>query len=37
MWLFIEPDVAENFPGHDSVNEALRSLAKIIKKQKKIA
>jgi hypothetical protein len=31
----IEPDVAEYFPDHDSVNEALRSLAAIIKKQKK--
>jgi hypothetical protein len=31
----IEPDVAEYFPDHDSVNEALRSLAGIIKRQKK--
>jgi len=31
----IEPDVAEYFPDHDSVNEALRSLAKIIKRQKR--
>jgi hypothetical protein len=31
----IEPDVAEYFPDHDSVNEALRSLAKIIKRQSK--
>lgn len=30
----IDPDVAEYFPDHDSVNEALRSLAAIIKKQK---
>lgn len=30
----IEPDVAEYFPDHESVNEALRSLAAIIKKQK---
>ena len=33
----IEPDVAKIFPDHDSVNQALRSLAEIIKKQKKIA
>ena len=33
----IEPDVAKFFPDHDSVNEALRSLAAIIKKRKKIA
>ena len=33
----IEPDVAKYFPDHDSVNQALRSLADIIKKQKKIA
>ena len=33
----IEPDVAEYFPDHDSVNQALRSLAEIIKRQKKIA
>jgi len=32
----IDPDVAEYFPDHDSVNEALRSLATIIKRQKKI-
>jgi hypothetical protein len=31
----IDPDVAEFFPDHDSVNQALRSLTKIIKKQKK--
>lgn len=31
----IEPDVAEYFPDHDSVNEALRGLAAIIKKRKK--
>jgi len=30
----IDPDVAEYFPDHDSVNEALRSLAAIIKRQK---
>lgn len=33
----IEPDVAKFFPDHDSVNQALRSLTEIIKKQKKIA
>jgi hypothetical protein len=31
----IEPDVAEYFPDHDAVNEALRSLAVIIKRQRK--
>jgi len=31
----IEPDVAEYFPDHDSVNQALRSITKIIKKRKK--
>jgi hypothetical protein len=31
----IDPDVAEYFPDHDSVNEALRSLATIIKRQRK--
>lgn len=30
----IDPDVAKFFPDHDSVNEALRSLSEIIKKQK---
>ena len=30
----IDPDVAAYFPDHDSVNEALRSLAAIIKRQK---
>lgn len=30
----IEPDVAAYFPDHDSVNEALRGLAAIIKRQK---
>ena len=30
----IDPDVAKYFPDHDSVNEALRSLAGIIKRQK---
>ena len=33
----IEPDVAKFFPDHDSVNQALRSLTEIIKKQKKSA
>ncbi len=30
----IEPDVVKYFPDHDSVNQALRSLTEIIKKQK---
>ena len=29
----IDPDVAEIFPDHDSVNRALRTLAKIIKER----
>lgn len=29
----IDPDIAEYFPDHDSVNESLRSLVAIIKKQ----
>ncbi|HEC03339.1 MAG TPA: hypothetical protein ENI81_07355 [Phycisphaerales bacterium] len=33
----IDPDVAEVFPDHDSVNQALRSLAEIIKRQQKLA
>ncbi len=33
----LEPDVAEFFPDHESVNEALRSLISIIKKQQKKA
>ena len=33
----IEPDVAKYFPDHDSVNQALRSLAEIIKKRKKLS
>jgi hypothetical protein len=33
----IEPDVAKFFPDHEAVNQALRSLASIIKKRKKIA
>jgi hypothetical protein len=32
--IVIEPDVAKFFPDHDSVNQALRSLSEIIKKQK---
>ncbi len=31
----IDPDVAAFFPDHDSVNQALRSLTEIIKRQKK--
>jgi len=31
----IEPDVAVYFPDHDSVNEALRNLAAIIRRQRK--
>lgn len=31
----IDPDVTEYFPDHDAVNEALRGLAAIIKKQRK--
>lgn len=31
----IDPDIAVYFPDHDSVNEALRSLATIIKRQRK--
>jgi len=33
----IEPDIAKFFPDHDSVNQALRSLTEIIKKQKGVA
>jgi hypothetical protein len=32
--VIIEPDVAKVFPDHDSVNQALRSLAEIIRRQK---
>lgn len=32
----IEPDIAKIFPDHDSVNQALRSLAEIIKHQNKV-
>ncbi len=31
----VDPDVAEYFPDHDSVNAALRSLAEIIKRNQK--
>jgi len=31
----IDPDVAEYFPDHESVNESLRSLVSIIKKRGK--
>ena len=31
----IDPDVAEYFPDHKSVNDALRSLTNIIKRQRK--
>ena len=31
----IDPDVAKFFPDRDSVNQALRSLTEIIKRQKK--
>jgi len=31
----IDPDVAEYFPDHDAVNEALRGLAAIIKRHRK--
>jgi len=32
----IDPDVAEYFPDHDSVNKALRNLAAVIKRQRKV-
>jgi hypothetical protein len=32
----IDPDVAEYFPNHEAVNEALRGLTKIIKRRKKV-
>ena len=35
--VIIEPDVAKVFPDHDSVNQALRSLVEIIRRQKKLA
>jgi len=33
----IEPDIAKYFPDNEIVNQALRSLVEIIKKQKKLA
>jgi len=33
--IVLDPDVAEYFPDNESVNEALRSLTAIIKRQKK--
>jgi hypothetical protein len=33
--VLIDPDVAEFFPDHDSVNDTLRSLIKVIKKRQK--
>ncbi len=33
--IVIDPDVVEYFPDHDSVNEALRSLLPIVKRQAK--
>jgi hypothetical protein len=33
--VIIDPDVAEVFPDHESVNDALRSLIPIIKKREK--
>ena len=35
--IVIEPDVARYFPDNETVNQALRSLVEIIKKQKKLA
>jgi hypothetical protein len=35
--VLLEPDVAKAFPNAASVNETLRALAGIIRKQKKIA
>ncbi len=34
--VLIDPDVAEFFPDHDTVNDALRSLIRIIKKRQNI-
>lgn len=31
--VLLDPDVAEFFPDHDTVNDALRSLVKVIKKR----
>jgi hypothetical protein len=33
----IDPEVAEFFPDNDSVNQALRSLAEIIKRHREVA
>ena len=33
----IEPDIAKFFPDHDSVNNALRSIVEIIKRQESTA
>lgn len=35
--VIIDPDVAKYFPDHDSVNQALRSLTEIIKRQKRLS
>lgn len=35
--IVLDPDVAEYFPDHDSVNESLRSLVRIIKRRRKVA
>jgi len=35
--VILEPDVAKVFPDHDSVNQALRSLVEIIRRQKNLA
>ena len=35
--VIIEPDLAKVFPDHDSVNQALRSLVEIIRRQKNLA
>ena len=35
--VIIEPDVAKVFPDHDSVNQALRSLVEIIRRQNNLA
>jgi len=34
--VLIDPDVAEFFPNHDTVNDALRSLIRIIKKRQNL-
>ena len=35
--IVIDPDIKKYFPDHDAVNQALRSLVEIIKRQKKVA